>query len=255
MVDSKQRFSSRVENYSKYRPSYPREIVDLLARECKLTAASVIADVGSGTGIMSRLFLDNGNPVFAVEPNAEMRQAAELSLASYPNFVSVPGSAEETTLAAHSVDFVLAAQAFHWFDRQQAREEFVRILKPDGWVVLTWNERKIGSTPFLDDYEQMLRDYATDYAAVDHRRIDEAVLREFFAPDEFKVKHLQYSQTFDFEGVKGRLLSSSYTPEPGHPNHNLMLDRLRAIFDARQVNGHVSMEYDTQIYYGHLHNE
>lgn len=255
MADPKQRFSSRAENYSKYRPSYPTEIIELLARECALTPASVIADVGSGTGIMTRLFLDNGNRVLAIEPNAEMRQAAEQLLASYPNFVSISASAEATTLADHSADLVLAAQAFHWFDRGQARREFVRILKLGGWVVLVWNERKVGVTPFLIDYEQMLHEYATDYAAVDHRRMDDDVMRAFFMPDEFKMRSLQNSQTFDFAGLKGRLLSSSYTPEPGHANHDAMLRRLRDIFDAHQANGQVTIEYDTQVYFGHLHED
>lgn len=147
MTDPTQRFSSRVENYSRYRPSYPRQVLELLFEECGLTAASIIADIGSGTGIMTRLFLENGNQVFAVEPNREMRQEAEWNLASYSHFVSVDATAEATTLRAGSVDFVVAAQAFHWFDREKVRPEFVRILKPEGWVVLVWNDRRPDSTP------------------------------------------------------------------------------------------------------------
>src|SRR5215469_5965610 len=132
-MDSTKRFSNRVENYTKYRPSYPKEeMLVLLSGECGLTSASVIADVGSGTGIMTRIFLENGNQVFAVEPNPEMRHAAEQVLAAYPRFVSVPATAEATTLPAETADFVVAAQAFHWFDRERVRREFVRILKPGG---------------------------------------------------------------------------------------------------------------------------
>jgi SAM-dependent methyltransferase len=252
-VDSTKRFSNRVENYTRYRPSYPKdEMLGLLAGECGLTPASIIADVGSGTGIMTRIFLENGNQVFAVEPNAEMRHAAEQLLAAYPRFVSVPATAEDTTLQAGAADFVVAAQAFHWFDRDQARREFVRILKPGGWVVLVWNERRDSSTPLLADYEQLLRTYSVDYASVNHRNITDEVLHSFFTPDEFMSRTLSYAQILDFEGVKGRLLSSSYSPLPGDPGFEPLMEGLRAAFDAHQIDGYVSMEYDTQLYYGHL---
>jgi ubiquinone/menaquinone biosynthesis C-methylase UbiE len=253
MMDSTQRFSNRVENYTKYRPSYPKEMLSLLAGECGLTPAAIIADVGSGTGIMTRIFLENGNQVFAVEPNSEMRRAAEQILAVYPHFISVTASAEATTLPAGTADFVVAAQAFHWFDRDQARLEFVRILKPDGWVVLVWNERRAASTPLQSEYEQLLRKYSTDYANVDHRNITGEILHAFFLPDEFKLQTLSYSQTLNFEELKGRLLSSSYSPLPGEPNCESMLEDLRAIFDAHQIHGQVAFEYDTQLFYGHLH--
>ena len=182
-------------------------MLELLSDECGLTAASVIADVGSGTGIMTRLFLENGNRVFAVEPNREMRQDAERNLASYAQYVSVDATAEETTLPAASADFVVAAQAFHWFDREQVRPEFVRILRPEGWVVLVWNDRRVGTTPFLSDYEELLRTYAIDYATVNHRLVDAVVLRTFYgAGDECTTRTFPYLQTLDFEGVKGRLL-------------------------------------------------
>jgi SAM-dependent methyltransferase len=252
-MDSTKRFSNRVQNYIKYRPSYPKqELLGLLAGECGLTPASVIADVGSGTGIMTRIFLENGNRVFAVEPNPEMRHAAEQLLAAYPRFVSIPATAEATTLQTGVADFVVAAQAFHWFNRDQARREFVRILTPGGWVVLVWNERRDSSTPLLADYEQLLRTHSVDYASVNHRNVTSEVLRSFFAPDEFMSQTLSYAQTLDFEGVKGRLLSSSYSPLPGDPGFEPMLEGLRAVFDAYQIDGYVSMEYDTQLYYGHL---
>jgi SAM-dependent methyltransferase len=252
-MDSTKRFSNRVENYAKFRPSYPKEeMLRVLSGECGLTSASVIADVGSGTGIMTRIFLENGNQVFAVEPNPEMRHAAEQALAAYPRFVSVPATAEATTLPAETADLVVAAQAFHWFDRERARPEFVRILKPGGWVVLVWNERRGSSTPLLADYEQLLRSYSVDYASVDHRNVTSEVLRSFFAPDEYMSRTLSYTQTLDFEGLKGRLLSSSYSPLPGDPGFEPMLERLREIFDAYQRDGHVRVEYDTRLYYGHL---
>ena len=252
MTDPTKRFSSRVENYSRYRPSYPRQVLELLSEECGLTAASVIADVGSGTGIMTRLFLENGNQVFAVEPNREMRQDAERNLASWAHFVSVDATAEATTLPAGSADFVVAAQAFHWFDRAKVRPEFLRILNPEGWVVLVWNDRRVGTTPFLSEYEELLRKYTIDYATVNHRLVDAEALRTFYAPDPCTTRTFPFLQTLDFEGVKGRLLSSSYSPEPGHPGYEAMLDRLREIFDQHQVGGQVTMVYDTEVTYGHV---
>ncbi len=251
MLEPTQRFSSRVENYVKYRPSYPPAIIDLLATECGLTPDSIIADVGSGTGILTELFLKNGNRVYGIEPNREMREAGEHLLKDYARFISIAAAAEATTLADHSVDFVTAGQAFHWFDRDRARAEFKRALRPQGWVALIWNVRRTTSTLFLQEYEQLLRTYATDYV-VDHRQIDAGILRSFYGSTAFQLKTLDNQQIFDFEGLKGRLMSASDTPEVGHPNHLPMLKELRRIFEAYQIDGKVCFEYDTQIYYGHL---
>jgi SAM-dependent methyltransferase len=246
------RFSSRAENYAKYRPGYPSGVVDTLQNECGLTAESVVADVGSGTGILSELFLKNGNRVFGVEPNREMREAGKRLLKNYANFASVAGTAEATTLPARSVDFITAGQAFHWFDRERARQEFARILKPNGWVVIIWNDRQTETSAFLREYEQLLQKYGTDYAAVDHRNIDAAALAAFFAPRSFTFREFANQQVFDFEGVQGRLLSSSYAPEPGQLNHQPMLDALRVIFEKYQTNGRVNFAYATQMYFGHI---
>src|SRR5437660_4475378 len=179
-VTPTERFSNRVENYLRYRPRYPKEIVQLIETECGLRSESSIADIGSGTGILAELFLRNGNHVFGIEPNREMREAGERLLAIYTRFTSVAGTAEATTLPDQSIDLITAGQAFHWFDRDSCRKEFMRILRPGGWVVLVWNDRRIDSTPFLAAYEQLLVTYGTDYQQVDHKRIDSAVLREFF---------------------------------------------------------------------------
>jgi ubiquinone/menaquinone biosynthesis C-methylase UbiE len=252
MTDVTQRFSSRVENYIKYRPGYPNEVIETLRSECGLTSGSIIADVGSGTGILTEMFLRNGNPVYGVEPNREMREAAERLLKDYPRFRSVAARAEETALGDASVDFVTAGQAFHWFDREKTREEFARILRPRGWVALIWNERVTTTTPVLVAYEQLLKDYSTDYEQVDHRRIDDDVIREFFGSDKFILKQLKNIQVFDYEGVKGRLLSSSYAPEEGHPNYEPMLAELERIYQTYQDEGKVVFEYVTQMYYGQL---
>jgi ubiquinone/menaquinone biosynthesis C-methylase UbiE len=250
-VDPTQRFSTRVTNYVKYRPGYPAEILDTLREECGLNCDTVIADVGSGTGILSELFLRKGNRVFGVEPNQEMREAAERLFSGNMNFVSIKGRAEATTLADQSVNLIAAAQAFHWFDRPKARVEFSRILKPSGWVVLLWNER-LTTTAFLRDYEQLLRTYSKDYEKVDHRCIDANALIEFFGSASYAKNIYSNRQVFDMEGLKGRLLSSSYTPESGEPLHLPMLTELQGIFTKHRVDGRVVFEYETTMYYSQL---
>jgi SAM-dependent methyltransferase len=248
------RFSDRVENYVLYRPGYPKEVIQELKAACGLAPSHVVADVASGTGIWTRMLLENGNPVFGVEPNAEMREAGERLLAVFPKFSSVAGTAEATTLADQSVDFVTAAQAAHWFNRQRARREFVRILKPGGWLVLLWNERLTDSTAFLRDYEQLLLAYGTDYQDIRHEHTTSAV-NEFFDPAPFQERAFEIRQEFDYAGVEGRLLSSSYAPGREHPKHASMLRELRRIFDARAAEGRVAFEYKTRLYFGRLGHE
>jgi SAM-dependent methyltransferase len=252
MINPTLRFSNRVENYVKYRPGYPTAILATLSKECGLTAKSLIADIGSGTGILSEIFLKNRNQVFGVEPNREMRDTGEKLLRIYSQFTSVNGTAETTTLPDSSVDFVTAGQAFHWFDRERARKEFGRILKPNGWVALIWNERLTDTSPFLRAYESLLQQYGTDYVAVDHRNIDADAITAFFAPGSFVLRKFENQQVFDYDGLKGRLLSSSYAPELDHPNHRPMLDTLLVLFDKNQIDGKVSFDYRTLLYFGRL---
>jgi len=245
------RFSDRVDNYVRYRPGYPAEVVLALKQECGLAPSDVVADIASGTGIWTRALLEHGSRVFGVEPNAEMREAGERLLAAFPRFNSVAGTAEATTLPDHSVDLVTAAQAAHWFDRERARREFIRILKPGGWLVLLWNERITDSTRFLRDYEQLLLTYGTDYEDVRHERTTAAV-NEFFDPHPYQERVFAMRQEFDYAGVEGRLLSSSYAPGRGHPRHAPMLLELHRIFDAGSVEGKVAFEYKTRVYFGRL---
>lgn len=251
MLAPTQRFSNRVENYVRYRPGYPAEVLELLRNFCGLSLDAVVADIGSGTGKLTELLLQSGARVFGVEPNPEMRRAGERFLGANLRFTSVAATAEETSLPDNCADLIVVGQAFHWFDRERSRAEFGRILKPGGWVVLIWNDRRTEGKPFLAAYEALLREFATDYEQVNHRNIDLVALRQFFGT-ELKMGKFPYAQHFDFEGLKGRLLSSSYAPEAGQPKHEAMLARLRDIFGAHQQGGRVAFDYDTLVYYGQL---
>ena len=250
--DFTRRFSNRVEYYIKYRPGYPPELIDFLEEELGFSSSSVIADVGSGTGILSEMFLKNGNTVFGVEPNREMREAAEKLLKEYPGFKSINASAESTTLDPRSVDFVTAGQAFHWFDLQKTRAEFARILKPEGWTVIVWNNRRTGSTPFSTAYENFLWAYGTDYKVVNHRHVKEKDWDQFFGPGGYRIEVFANAQVFDYESLKGRVLSSSYIPMEGDPKHAPMIAELEKIFREHQTGGTVTFEYDTEMYYGRI---
>jgi SAM-dependent methyltransferase len=250
--DAKQRFSNRAEDYARYRPGYPREILGAISAGCQFSPQHVIADIGSGTGLLSLVFLENGNRVFGVEPNAEMRAAGEEFLKQYPRFASVDGSAEATTLPLDSVDLVAAAQAFHWFQEEPTRREFRKILKPGGRVAILWNERLLDETPFLQEYEALLRTFGTDYARVHESYPRNDQMLGFFGKNEFASHTLPNFQEFDFAGLSGRLRSSSYAPAPEDRQFQPMMQELQRIFDSHQANGKVRMEYRTRIYTGKL---
>lgn len=250
--DPTERFSDRVQNYIRFRPGYPPPIVPMLISECGLSETSRVADIGSGTGILTEHFLRLGNRVAAVEPNREMREAAERLWKTEPTFRSVAGRAEATTLADRSVDFVTAAQSFHWFDREAARREFRRILTDDGWVVLLWNERNPSSSAIARAYEELLIRHGTDYLSVDHRRIDEKDLATFFGPGGFQSRSFANSQTLDESGLRGRVLSASYMPPPGHPRHEGLLQAVDALYRRYASHAGVLLEYETKVHFGHL---
>jgi SAM-dependent methyltransferase len=246
-----ERFSDRVANYVKYRPTYPPEVLAFFRSELGLTRSSILADIGSGTGISSRLFVENGNVVYGVEPNAAMRAAAEELFREFENFKSLDGTAESTGLAAASTDFVIAAQAFHWFDRAAARAEFKRILRPGGYAALIWNERQLDSTSFLREYEEFISKNGKDYREVRHENITDEVLESFFG-HEFGQQSFENDQVLDFEGLKGRMASSSYMPSETDPEFERVADELRALFDKHQEQGRIVIQYDTKIYFSHL---
>lgn len=252
MNDPTTRFSDRVTNYIKYRPSYPAAAIDLLMTVCGLDSESVVADIGSGTGILTRQLLERDLSVVAVEPNPAMREAAERLLSGYTRLTSVAATAEQTSLASNSVDLIVAGQAFHWFDPDACRREFSRILRSSGRVALVWNERLVDATPFQKDYEALLRRHSSDYGSVDHRNIGEAEIERFFAPGDHEVHRFPNEQRFDLEGLTGRCVSSSYMPNEGSPDFPPLVADLGRLFEVHQQQGMVPFEYTTNVYLGHL---
>jgi SAM-dependent methyltransferase len=238
--------------YAKYRPGYPETLQGHLASACGLRSHHAVADIGSGTGKLSELFLRNGNTVIAVEPNADMRREAEAMLAGAAGFRSVDARAERTGLPSHSVDLVAAGQAFHWFEPDGARAEFRRILRPGGFVVLVWNVREPEATPFLHAYEEFLREFSVDYAAVHHSRLtDGDALRPFFSAD-YGFAVIDNSRELDFEFLKGGYLSTSYSLTPGHDRYTQAMERLRGLFDAYQQGGRVAAPLRTVVHHGRV---
>ncbi|SJZ81578.1 Methyltransferase domain-containing protein [Chitinophaga eiseniae] len=246
-----ERFSNRVTDYEKYRPHYPVAIIPYLSATTGLSHSSVIADIGSGTGLSAQPFLDNGNTVYAVEPNEAMRASAEQHLGRFPGFKSVAATAEHTSLPNHSVDLIVAGQAFHWFDQELTRKEFHRIAKPDAYAALMWNLRSV-STPFEQDYEQLLQEHGVDYKHMQQRHVGPMQLAAFFLPGTFKEKTFQNAQRFDFKALKGLLSSSSYMPARSHENYPAMIKDLEDIFHKYQEQGMVTFKYETKLYTGRL---
>lgn len=247
MSDNTKRFSDRVADYIKYRPGYLQEVVHILERETKLNITKKIADIGSGTGISSLLFLRRNYAVIGVEPNKEMRSAAEQMLSEFKNFKSVEGTAENTNLPDKSVDLIFSGQAFHWFDKKKCKIEFERILKENGNLVLVWNSRSSKSS-FQREYEKALFDNIEEYKLVNHRNISEDEISNFFFPKAMHKIFIDNKQVLDLQGLKGRLLSSSYCPKSGE-EHNKLMEKMGQIFDKHQVNNEIEFEYETQIYW------
>jgi len=251
VTDSRDRFSDRVGDYVRYRPGYPAELVAAVIGAAENTASPTIADIGSGTGIFSRLLLDAGARVFGVEPNAAMRAAAEQGLQAFPGFTSIDGSAEATGLGDASVDLVTAAQAFHWFNNRRARREFVRILKPGGRLALAWNRRRV-EEPFQQAYDALLREYSPEYERVNHLSLEDAELGEFFAPGEMTVANFDNWQTLDFDGLLGRLRSASYCPPENSSAYRPLVAALERLFARHAENGEIRFAYDSRLYLGPL---
>jgi SAM-dependent methyltransferase len=244
------RFSNRVEDYIRHRPGYPPELIGWLRDVIDLRPSWIVADVGSGTGLLAGEFCRHGNLVYGVEPNAAMRAAAEELMAREPHFVSVDGSAEATTLPDGSVDLVAAGQAFHWFEPEAARTEWKRILSPGGRALIVFNSRRIETTPFMRAYDALLVSHAVDYQGVDHRRVLGDGLRAFL--DDIHEWRFEFSRVMTFEDVRGLSMSSSYVPAPDHPTHAAFMEALKKLVDEHAKDGTVEMLYETEAYVGRL---
>jgi SAM-dependent methyltransferase len=244
------RFTGRAAVYSKYRPSYPIDIVNILRNTIGFDKDKIVADIGSGTGLLSRLFLENGNKVFGVEPNDEMRSFAEESLSKFPNFVSVRGSAEQTSLEDGSVDLVAVGQALHWFDRERATREFVRIVRKDGHACIVYNDRT-SEDAFMQAYESIISKHARDRASVPE--IDDSYLSRLFRNGNYRKFNLRNEQLLDFEGLLGRITSASYMPDASDGERfealRLGVSRLYRTYEKK---GQVRLLYDTVIFLGQL---
>lgn len=242
-----ERFSDRVDDYRRYRPGYPPALTEWLLAEAGLKAGDTVADIGSGTGLLSRDLLAAGLRVQAVEPNAAMRAAAEAELGTFPGFTSIAGTAEATGLPDASVQLLTAAQAFHWFVPAQARAEAQRVLAPGGAAALIWNVRRIDGA-FAIAYEDLLMRRCPDYAAGQPHQASIGEITEFFGAATRREARFDYVQRFDFDGLKGRLLSSSYTPKAGDARREPLLAELRSLFEAHQADGRVAFDYDCRAY-------
>jgi Methyltransferase domain len=247
-MDPTQRFSDRVENYAKFRPDYPDALIRFV--QGRLPVPSVIADIGSGTGILSDQLLGAGYTVFGVEPNEPMRLEAERRLGSRPSFHSVAGTAEATTLGPGSVDAVTCAQSFHWFERTRCRAEFGRILRASGLVLLIWNERT--SHDLMGEYDRILQESAPDYRRVSQRNITDADVADFFAPNSVELSYFPHTQRLDRERFLGRVLSSSYVPNAGAPGHDAVMKKMKAFFERHARSGWLDFPYQTRVYLARL---
>ena len=248
MQDPTKRFSDRAETYAKYRPGYPDEMLAYLGT--LVSSGAHVADVGSGTGILTHRLLARGYVVYAVEPNEPMRREADRVLSAYRAFYSVNGRAEATGLPNQSIDLITCAQAFHWFDPEKTRLEFCRILKPGGLTAIIWNERRDNDSDLGREYNDLLKRMVPDYNRVDHRRISAEEIHAFFSRNEVRLVTFRNYQVLDREGFLGRLISSSYVPNVGQPGHQEIVEAADRIFTKHQIGSEVRIDYETKVYVG-----
>lgn len=250
--DATQRFSERVADYRRFRPGYPGEAIDYLIERCRLRRTDPIVDVGAGTGLSSEPWLQRGFQVHAVEPNAPMREAAAAHLGSHPKLVLVDGTAEALPVRDRSAGLIAASQAFHWFELTPSRKEFRRVLKAHGHVALIWNERVDHASPFLRGLEEALQTFACDYHTINRAGRSTQRITAFFAPGAVSERRFENRQAFDFDGLCGRVWSSSYAPPAEHPNHAPLRAQLRRLFERFAHDGQVHFIYRTRVFTGQL---
>lgn len=245
------KFTGKANTYTKYRPSYPDDLIKYLYSQVGLKKDSVIADIGSGTGILTRLLLLQNSFVYGVEPNEDMRKTAEDRLSEYKNFISVNASAENTGLSDLSIDFITVAQAFHWFDRQKFRIECKRILKEKGKVILVWNSRDVLSELVIKN-DEINRKYCPGYmgfsGGMENNGPEE--YRDFFKDGIYEYKVFNNDLIFDEDGFIGRNMSASYSPHHGTENYAPYISALKQLFERYSVSGYLRMPNLTRAYVG-----
>ena len=254
MTDSKERFSGRAGRYAQYRPGYPAEAVDWIISQTGIEPGAMAADIGSGTGKFTRLLLERGYRVQAVEPNQNMREAAEQELSGHPGFTSLPFSAEETGIAGGSVDLITSAQAFHWFDREKCKAEWKRILKPGGMAVLVWNARsdEYGQdSGLMAEYGAAIKKWSVNYPFTQQDNMTPAVYAAFFGGG-YEEKHFHWRQPYTYDELLGFSLSKSYAPLPGHEHYEPLAEALKDIMERYGEGGVVYLQYQTEVILGRL---
>ncbi len=244
-----ERFNKRSDKYEKYRPRYPDELLELLKKETGLNTSSAVADVGSGTGILSELIIRAGCKLFCVEPNEEMRRVAFQKFEGFENCEIIDGTAERTTLPDASVDIIVVGQAFHWFDPLESRREFGRILKQGGYVALVWNTRIEVTEGMNFEYERMVKKYSPGYRESGSRTLERGSIDRFFNGN-YRLFKLTNGQTLDLEGLMGRYLSSSYAIDEKNANFNYLKSDLSRAFSKFEKDGHVTLKYETEVFLG-----
>jgi SAM-dependent methyltransferase len=250
--DVTRRFDARADDYARFRPGYPAAAVDAMCARAGLEPGDVVVDVGAGTGILTASLLDRGLTVYAVEPNAPMRLAAERSLEDRPGFHSVDARAAHTGLPGGCARLVVAAQAFHWFDREGVDAEFRRLLPGDGWLGLFWNRHVTGPGTFTAAYEDALVAHGQAYRRVTSSERIEAELAAFYRDPSLARTAWPNPVAYDWETAFGRARSSSYAPLPGAPGFEAFERALREAFDAHQRDGAITFDYETSLYLGRL---
>ena len=247
-----ERFSTRAESYRLHRPNYPNEIVDLLRRECNLTSNSLVVDIAAGTGLLTKIFLESDHQVIAIEPNEQMRAVCAKLATRFPQLQCFNATAEATGLPNHSVDLITVAQALHWFQLDQARAEFARILRPGGWCAVIYNNRQMKGDAFHEGYERILTEFGIDYLLVQRQHMTSEKLIAFFTPNQMHQAMFPNEQLLDLKALEGRIISSSYMPQPGNEKYPAMQAAIKKLFAANQVDGHARMQYDCIVSYGQL---
>jgi SAM-dependent methyltransferase len=245
-----ERFTSKAEAYARFRPGYPKGLVDELALRGVLERDYVIADIGSGTGLLSDNFIESGHVVYGIEPNAPMSAMAEKRFKDRKNFINIDARAEATTLSDRSIDLIIVGQAFHWFEPAPSRVEFKRILRKGRAIAIVWNERQNTSSGFMTDYDRLLDKHCERHGPMDRMEDDKNEVASFFSPGTIDRFTLPNWQELDLGGAIGRLTSSSYAPNPGQPGYDEIVADLKDIFERYQTGGLVRFIYDTEVYLG-----